>query len=236
MLDSMTHTTNPMTPSERTRDIGRRVAAYRKMLGFRSSRDLADAIPSRRITASVLQNIESGRKADVAVSQLVEIADALGISFSALLEGPTRPEARPGSPREATIDEATSRLAAWLQASGSASADRYADFAAGWAAGVAYKGAPVRVRPTPLDKGAESGVPYITREQTEIQKTTIGSAVRHRSEWTTAELELLADTSLTAREIAPRIGRTYYAVLNTRSVLRRHERERQRTTHIGDEG
>jgi transcriptional regulator with XRE-family HTH domain len=63
-----------------TPSIGQRIATYRKLLGFRSSQDLANAIPNAKITESVIQNIESGRKKDVSVAQLLDISKALGIS------------------------------------------------------------------------------------------------------------------------------------------------------------
>ena len=60
--------------------IGQRIARYRKLAGFRSSQDLADAIPNPKVTASVLQNIESGRKKDISVGQLLDISKALDLS------------------------------------------------------------------------------------------------------------------------------------------------------------
>jgi transcriptional regulator with XRE-family HTH domain len=71
--------------------IGKRIAAYRKLLGMASSKDLADAIPNEKMTESVIQNIESGRKSDLAVSQLLEISRALGISPALLLAPIARP-------------------------------------------------------------------------------------------------------------------------------------------------
>ncbi|MEW2010753.1 helix-turn-helix transcriptional regulator [Microbacterium sp. NPDC078814] len=60
--------------------IGDRIALFRRKAGFDKAADLADAIPNERITTSVIQNIESGRKADISVTQLLEIAFALEIS------------------------------------------------------------------------------------------------------------------------------------------------------------
>lgn len=65
--------------------IGRRVAAYRKSAGFRTAADLADAISNPSITKSTIQNVESGRKADLAVSQLLEISKALDVPPVALV-------------------------------------------------------------------------------------------------------------------------------------------------------
>jgi transcriptional regulator with XRE-family HTH domain len=77
---------------EGTTGIGKRIASYRKLFGMSSSRDLAAAIPNEKITDSVIQNIESGRKSDVTVSQLLEIAHALGISPLLLLVPIGRPK------------------------------------------------------------------------------------------------------------------------------------------------
>jgi transcriptional regulator with XRE-family HTH domain len=71
--------------------IGRRIKSYRKYFGLGSSRDLANAIPNEKITESVIQNIESGRKSDLTVSQLLEIAHAIGVSPLALLVPIGRP-------------------------------------------------------------------------------------------------------------------------------------------------
>lgn len=65
--------------------IGRRIAGWRRARGFKSARELADAIPGEAITAPVLQNIEAGRKADIAVSQLLSIAYALRVPPTFLL-------------------------------------------------------------------------------------------------------------------------------------------------------
>jgi len=60
--------------------VGARIAAARKARGFKSTKDLAEAIPGDSITGSILQNIEAGRKNDLAVAQLLNIAWALGVS------------------------------------------------------------------------------------------------------------------------------------------------------------
>lgn len=60
--------------------IGRRIAKYRRLCGFETAKQLADSIPNDKLTASVIQNIESGRKADLSVSQLLDIARGIGIS------------------------------------------------------------------------------------------------------------------------------------------------------------
>ena len=60
--------------------VGARIAAARKMRGFKSTKELAAAIPGDSVTGSILQNIEAGRKNDLAVAQLLNIAAALKIS------------------------------------------------------------------------------------------------------------------------------------------------------------
>ena len=71
--------------------IGRRVASYRKLMGFDTAKQLAEAIPNDKMTASVIQNIESGRKADLSVSQLLDISKGLGVSPLVLLAPIGRP-------------------------------------------------------------------------------------------------------------------------------------------------
>ena len=50
------------------------------MRGFKSTKELAAAIPGDSVTGSILQNIEAGRKNDLAVAQLLNIAAALKVS------------------------------------------------------------------------------------------------------------------------------------------------------------
>lgn len=77
--------------TEKPDSLGKRLARYRKQLGFDSTQALA-ARTGGRVSASVLQNIESGRKQDISVAQLLEVSRALGISpllLLAPLETPT---------------------------------------------------------------------------------------------------------------------------------------------------
>jgi transcriptional regulator with XRE-family HTH domain len=66
-------------------NIGARIKLARKVRGFRTTRDLADAIHGGNITQAILENIESGRKADISVTQLLNIARGLGVPVSMLL-------------------------------------------------------------------------------------------------------------------------------------------------------
>ncbi|HEY4267241.1 MAG TPA: helix-turn-helix transcriptional regulator [Galbitalea sp.] len=74
-----------MTEDRDLAPVGIRIRHYREMLGIRSSNALAALIPNPKITSVVIQNIEAGRKADVGVSQLLDIAAGLGISPLLLL-------------------------------------------------------------------------------------------------------------------------------------------------------
>lgn len=71
--------------------IGNRIHAIRKQHGIRSAKDLADLIPGNNVTESILQNIEAGRKHDLSVSQLLNIAKALRVTPIFLLTPIGRP-------------------------------------------------------------------------------------------------------------------------------------------------
>lgn len=73
--------------------IGARVRLARRERGFRTTRDLADAITGGNVTQAVLENIESGRKADITVSQLLNIARGIGVPVSMLLAPMGTPDA-----------------------------------------------------------------------------------------------------------------------------------------------
>ena len=83
-----------MTDIRSTNGIGQRIKALRRQRGFRAARDLAAAIPGGNVSVDVLENLESGRKADLSVSQLLNIARALRVPPSLLLAHVTSP----GSP------------------------------------------------------------------------------------------------------------------------------------------
>ncbi|AYG03869.1 helix-turn-helix domain-containing protein [Gryllotalpicola protaetiae] len=73
--------------------IGTRIKLARRERGFRTTRELAEAVPDGNVSPAVLENIESGRKADISVSQLLNIARALDVPPSLLLAPVARPEA-----------------------------------------------------------------------------------------------------------------------------------------------
>jgi transcriptional regulator with XRE-family HTH domain len=65
--------------------LGARIQAARKARGMRSTKDLADAIKGGNVTESIIENIESGRKVSLDISQLLNIAMALRMPLSYLL-------------------------------------------------------------------------------------------------------------------------------------------------------
>ena len=80
-----------MTGFIRQTGIGERIQAIRKRHGIRSAKDLADLMPGGNVTEAVLQNLEAGRKHDLTVSQLLNIARALRVPPIFLLAPIGRP-------------------------------------------------------------------------------------------------------------------------------------------------
>ena len=74
-----------MTDYRSEASVGARIKLARRQRGYRTTRELADAIPGGNVTAAILENIESGRKADISISQLLNIARGLGVPPSMLL-------------------------------------------------------------------------------------------------------------------------------------------------------
>jgi transcriptional regulator with XRE-family HTH domain len=68
-----------MTNTPPKSSLGARVRELRKLRGFRSQKDLADAIPGSKVSAATIDNIETGRKTTIDVSQLFNIAKALRV-------------------------------------------------------------------------------------------------------------------------------------------------------------
>lgn len=65
--------------------IGARIKAARRARGVRSIRELAERLKGTNLTESILENIEAGRKADLPVSDLLNIAHAIGVPPALLL-------------------------------------------------------------------------------------------------------------------------------------------------------
>ena len=105
--------------------IGSRIRLARRERGFRTTGELAGAIPGGNVTEAILENIESGRKADISVSQLLNIARGLNVPVSMLLAPIGTPGAELDLPN--LSDDFTGMTAAefdsWLSAT-SASAYR----------------------------------------------------------------------------------------------------------------
>ena len=82
-----------MADYAREGSIGARIRAARRARGFRTAKDLAAAIEGGKLSEAIIENIEAGRKADLSVSQLFNIAMALKVPVSFL----AAPMARPGA-------------------------------------------------------------------------------------------------------------------------------------------
>jgi transcriptional regulator with XRE-family HTH domain len=74
-----------MTDFRTAAGIGARIQAARKQRGMRHAHDLADAIPGGSLSEAMIQNIEAGRKENLTVTQLLNIAYALKIAPGFLL-------------------------------------------------------------------------------------------------------------------------------------------------------
>ncbi|MGA0568123.1 helix-turn-helix domain-containing protein [Rathayibacter sp. KR2-224] len=80
-----------MAEPGKTSGIGQRIKELRRRRGYRSTTELAERVLGGNVTAAVLENIESGRKADLSVSQLLNIARALRVPPAYLLADITAP-------------------------------------------------------------------------------------------------------------------------------------------------
>lgn len=74
-----------MTVQSAEGSIGARIRATRRARGIRTTRELAELITGASVTESIIENIESGRKVNLDVSQLLNIAMALEVPPSYLL-------------------------------------------------------------------------------------------------------------------------------------------------------
>ena len=86
------------------------------MRGFKSTNELAAAIPGDSVTGSILQYIEAGRKNDLAVAQLLNIAAALKISPLFILAPLGSPHAQLDLPNisPAVADMSVTEFDAWV--------------------------------------------------------------------------------------------------------------------------
>jgi transcriptional regulator with XRE-family HTH domain len=99
--------------------IGQRIRSLRKARGIRSTAELAALIPGDLLSGTVLRNIEAGAKPDLAVSELLNIAHALGVAPVLLLAPVRNPDAELDLPN--LSDEVASMTAiefdGWLSGS-----------------------------------------------------------------------------------------------------------------------
>ncbi|MEV7631988.1 helix-turn-helix transcriptional regulator [Microbacterium sp. NPDC089318] len=70
--------------------VGRRLSTVRKARGL-SAAQLADLIPGGTVSKTVITNVESGRKRDLTVKELVLVAHALNVSPVFLIVDPRSP-------------------------------------------------------------------------------------------------------------------------------------------------
>ena len=98
------------------RTIGARIRAARRARGFRTAKDLPDAIVGGKLTEAIIENIEAGRKADLSISQLFNIAMALKVPVSSLASPMARPDANLDLPNlsEAFDGMTSAQFDAWL--------------------------------------------------------------------------------------------------------------------------
>jgi transcriptional regulator with XRE-family HTH domain len=83
-----------MTSKEKS-PLARRLAEYRKIEGYASPAELADAINNPVVTKSTITNLEQGRKSDISLTEACLIARALDIPVFALVCDISEPFGRP---------------------------------------------------------------------------------------------------------------------------------------------
>lgn len=99
--------------SERT--LGERIKSLRRQRGIRSTNELAN-LTEGAVSAWTLQNLESGRKQDLNVSSLLNLAMALKVAPGLLLAPMARPDHRLDLPglTEAFTEMTTGEFDAWF--------------------------------------------------------------------------------------------------------------------------
>jgi transcriptional regulator with XRE-family HTH domain len=105
-----------MTVQSSAGSIGARVQATRKARGIRTTRELAELITGATVTESVIENIESGRKVNLEVGQLLSIAMALRVPPTYLLAPIGDPNAPLDLPNLSDVFDGmtASQFDAWL--------------------------------------------------------------------------------------------------------------------------
>jgi transcriptional regulator with XRE-family HTH domain len=80
-----------MTGYSAESSIGARIAAARRARGYRTTKELATAMTGTGISVAILENIESGRRSNLDISHILNLAHALHVPLSALLAPISRP-------------------------------------------------------------------------------------------------------------------------------------------------
>ncbi len=80
-----------MTEYSAERSIGARIAAARRARGYRTTKELAAVMTGTGISVAVLENIESGRRSNLDISHILNLAHTLHVPVAALLAPISRP-------------------------------------------------------------------------------------------------------------------------------------------------
>ena len=78
-----------MTIEQQT--LGQRIGHYRRQAGYRTPADLVATLPEGTLTTATLQNIESGRKKQVSIGELLILARAMRMLPVTLVADPRDP-------------------------------------------------------------------------------------------------------------------------------------------------
>lgn len=81
-----------MTDYSAERSIGARIAAARRARGYRTTKEFVAVMAGTGISVAVLENIESGRRSNLDIVHIFNIAHALHVPVSALLVPISRPD------------------------------------------------------------------------------------------------------------------------------------------------
>lgn len=104
-----------MTDYRAQQSLGERIKFLRKARGIKSTNDLAD-LTRGAVSAWTLQNLESGRKPDINISALLNLAMALKVAPTFLLAPMSKPNARLDIPNlvDEFADMSVAEFDAWF--------------------------------------------------------------------------------------------------------------------------
>src|SRR3954462_10739747 len=104
-----------MTDYRAQESLGERIKFLRKARGIRSTNDLAD-MTGGAVSAWTLQNLESGRKPDINISALLNLAMALKVAPTFLLAPMSKPDAKLDIPNlvDEFADMSVAEFDAWF--------------------------------------------------------------------------------------------------------------------------